>query len=459
MPDLKKKDGSMTQKIVLIGAGSQQFGFDTMGDIFQSEVLPGSCIVLHDINPEALEKVRQVGQRFVADNNLDFAIEATIDRKEALKGASFVISSIEVGNRIALWDQDWRIPQQFGFKQVTGENGGPGGLFHALRVTPPILEICGDIMDICPEAAVFNYSNPMSRICTTVHRKYPELKLVGLCHEIASIPQHLPNILGVPMDNIHFRAGGLNHFSVLLEVRYKDSGKDAYPDVLAKAPSYFEDMPSLKAVIDQLKAADAGPTPGSDPVFRENCAGWSERWMFKKFLDIYGLMPITTDSHLGEYPAWAHDAVDHQGVLEFCQIYRQYILEKAPEIELKLHERVIPIIEGILTGSGYEEAAVNVPNQGAIENLPDWIVVEVPATVDGNGVHGVSPGTLPRGYAGLLYNQVAIHDMTAEAVLSGSRDVVLQALLVDPMVDKAAAAEKLLDAMLEIQKPYLSYIQ
>lgn len=448
----------MAETIVLIGAGSMQFGFDTLGDLFQSDILPGSRIVLHDIDKDALASVQKVGKQFIRDNNLNFILEATVDRKMALKDAAFIISSIEVGNRIELWDQDWRIPQQFGFKQVTGENGGPGGLFHALRVTPPILEICADIMDICPDATVFNYSNPMSRICTTVHRKYPDLTFVGLCHEIASIPQHLPNILEVPMDNIHFRAGGLNHFSALLEVRYKDSGKDAYPDIREKAPSYFQDMPSLKEVVDQLKEADEGPTPGSDPVFRENYTGWSERWMFKKMLDVYGLMPITTDSHLGEYPAWAHDAVDHQGVLDFCNIYRQYILEKEPEIELQLHERVIPIIEGILTDSGYEETAVNLPNKGIIENLPDWLVVEVPATIDKQGIHGVPLGSLPKGYAGLLYNQVAIHDMTAEAVLSGSRDVVLQALLVDPIVDKADAAEKLLDTMLEVQKPYLSYI-
>ena len=101
----------MTETIVLIGAGSLQFGFDTMGDIFQSDVLPGSRIVLHDINAQALKKVQQAGEQFVKDNKLDFAIDATIDRKKALKGASFVISSIEVGNRIELWDQDWRIPQ------------------------------------------------------------------------------------------------------------------------------------------------------------------------------------------------------------------------------------------------------------------------------------------------------------------------------------------------------------
>jgi len=449
----------MSNTIVLIGAGSLQFGFDTMGDIFQSKILPDSRIVLHDINADALKKVQQVGEQFIRENNLPYTIVATTDRKTALQEASFVIISIEVGNRIELWDQDWRIPQQFGFRQVTGENGGPGGLFHALRVTPPILEICEDICTICPEAVVFNYSNPMSRICTTVHRKYPELKFVGLCHEISSIPQHLPGILGVPMENIFFRAGGLNHFSALLDVRYVDSGKDAYPDIRKKAPKYFEDLPSLKEVIDQLKAEDTGPTPGSDPVFRENATGWSERWMFKKILDTYGLMPITTDSHLGEYPAWAHDAVDHKGVLDFCNIYRQYVLEKKPEIELKLHERVVPIIEGILNDSGYEESAVNLPNKGFIENLPDWIVVEVPATVDQQGVHGVSLGVLPKGYAGLLYNQVAIHDMTAEAVLSGSRNIVLQALLVDPIVDKADAAEVLLDTMLEVQKQYLSYIQ
>ena len=95
-----------------------------------------------------------------------------------------------------------------------------------------------------------------------------------------------------------------------------------------KAPPYFEDMPSLRDVIGQLKAADAGPTPGSDPVFRENVAGWPERWMLKKILETYGLMPITTDSHSGEYPAWAHDAVDHKGVLDVCDIYRQYVPEK-----------------------------------------------------------------------------------------------------------------------------------
>ena len=170
-------------KIVLIGAGSAQFGYSTMGDIAQSEILVGrkAHIVLHDINPQTLEKVTKTGLEFIERENLPFTLSATTSRPEALAGADFCIISIEVGDRFKLWEQDWRIPQQYGIRQVYGENGGPGGLFHSLRIIPPILEICEDITKICPEAFVFNFSNPMSRICTTVHRKLPELKF-GIFH-------------------------------------------------------------------------------------------------------------------------------------------------------------------------------------------------------------------------------------------------------------------------------------
>jgi len=132
---------------------------------------------------------------------------------------------------------------------------------------------------------------------------------------------------------------------------------------------------------------------------------------------------------------------------------------KEPQIELQLTERVIPIVEGILTDSGYEEEAVNLPNNGLIADLPDWIAVEVPAIVDQDGVHGVPLPDYPKAFLGLLHNQVAVHDMTAEAVLRGSRAAVLQALWVDPIVDKCAAVEEMLDTMLELQKGWLGYIK
>lgn len=445
-------------RIVLIGAGSLQFGLGTMGDIFQSEVLAGSEVVLHDINPTALSRVEAAGQAFLAEHNLPFTLSATLERPVALQGADFIIISIEVGDRFALWEQDWRIPQQYGIRQVYGENGGPGGLFHSLRITPPILAIVGDVMRICPEAVVFSYSNPMSRICTTVHRRYPQARFIGMCHEIASLQRHLPILADTPWENLDTRAGGLNHFSVLLEATYRDTGRDAYPDILAKAPAYFERLPSLGAMLKYAKETGATSEDQAADAPADAHEAWPERRLFRAILEDFGLLPITTDSHLGEYVQWAWDAVDHKGILDFYTFYKGFLAHREPRIELKLTERVIPIIEGILTDAGYEEGAVNLPNAGLIPDLPDWLVVEVPGIVGAYGVRGVHLPDYPRGFLGLLQNQVAVHDMTAEAILSGSRAAVVQALLVDPVVDVYAPVRDLVATMLEAQADYLGYI-
>lgn len=447
----------MQTRIVLIGAGSAQFGYGTMGDVFQSKVLEGSHVVLLDINPDTLAVVEATGKKFIADNNLPFTLSATTDREEALQGADFIVISIEIGPRFDLWEQDWHIPQQYGIRQVYGENGGPGGLFHSLRIIPPILEICEDVTRICPDATIFNFSNPMSRICTTVTRKYPDLKFIGMCHEIASLKMFLPFILGIPYEELETRAAGLNHFSVLLEAKYKETGEDAYPDIMEKAPSFFEKIPVFSEMMKMYKETGIMPTRMEDFADLPTEA-WPERDLFKVILEKFGLFPITTDSHFGEYIQWAHDAVDHHGILEFYYSYKGYLAHAEAKIEKTLSERIIPIIEGILTDSGYEEAAVNIRNNGCIANLPDWIVVEVPALVDKDGVHGVKMGELPKGFAGLLQNQVAVHDMTAEAVLTGSKEAVLQALLVDPIVDVYKPVEEMLDTMLELQAKHLGYI-
>lgn len=448
----------MASRIVLIGAGSAQFGFDMLGDVFQSAILEGSHVVLHDINGAALERVHKAGEAFVREHGLSVTLSATTSRADALAGADFCVIAIEVGNRFALWEQDRTLPQQFGFRQVFGENGGPGGLFHSLRVIPPILEICQDIQRICPDAWVFNYSNPMSRICTTVHRKFPELKFVGVCHEIASLFQHLPLLLDTPLSNLAFRAGGLNHFSVLVEASYRDSGKDAYPDVLARAPGYFEHLPDLGSLMKTLFEQQAGSTPGSEPALRDGAHPWAERGVFRVLLERFQCLPITTDSHIGEYMQWAHDVADHKAILDFYVFYKKWTLRSDPGIKKTRAERLVKVIEGLLTGERYEEAALNLPNRGFVPQLPEFMVVEVPAWVDASGVHGIALPSMPKGFAGLLSNQVAVHDLTAEAVLQESKDLVLQALLVDPVVDKVDAAEKLIETMISLQPEYLGYL-
>ena len=449
----------MSMRIVLIGAGSAQFGFDMLGDVFQSAVLAGSHVVLHDIDPTALERVHRAGQRYALEHGVDVTLSATTGRAEALAGADVCVIAIEVGDRFALWEQDRAIPQQYGFRQVFGENGGPGGLFHALRITPPILEICGDISRICPDAWVFNYSNPMSRICTTVARAFPELKFVGLCHEIASLYQHLPVLLDTPISNLAFRAGGLNHFSVLVEASYRDTGRDAYPDVLERAPAYFEKLPDLGSIMKRLLAHEAGSASEDLGMPDDEGHPWAERGVFRVLLEKFHVLPITTDSHIGEYLQWAHDVADHQGILDFYTYYKRWTLRGDPAIKPTRSERLVKIVEGLVTDEGYEEAAVNLPNRGFVPGLPEFLVVEVPARVDGKGVHGIRLGAMPKPFLGLLANQVAVHDLTAEAILTGSKEAVLHALLVDPVVDEVAAAEHLIETMTSLQSDHLGYLR
>jgi alpha-galactosidase len=445
----------MNNTIVLIGAGSAMFGLGTLGDIFRSRALHGSTIVLHDINPTALRRVEEIARRAIQERDLPFTLSATTSRPEALQNATFCIISIEVGDRFELWEQDWQIPLQYGIRQVYGENGGPGGLFHSLRIIPPILDICADIQAICPDAYVINYSNPMSRICLAIKRKFPALKLVGLCHEVASLTHHLPRLLDTPLSNLTFQAGGLNHFSVLLEISYNDTGQDAYPDVRAKAPAYFASARSVTERLAELMGG--GPVPPSERQ-------WPDRGLFKEILERFGYLPITDDSHFGEYVHWACEVADHQGILDFYRWYKGWSQEKVSETVIEGTEEeegwsAVTIMQGILTDSHHHELAVNISNDGLIDNLPQDLVVEVPAVVDRHGVHGVELGALPKGIAGLMRNQVATMDLTVEAVLTGSREIALQALLVDPVVCSISAAEQTLDTILRLQQPYLGYLR
>jgi alpha-galactosidase len=451
-------------KIVLIGAGSAQFGFGTLGDIFQSPALAGSEIALVDINGESLELVRKTAADFALAKGLPFSVTATTERAKALAGADFVLVSIEVGSRFELWDMDWTIPLQYGIRQVYGENGGPGGLFHALRIIPPILGICADVERLCPKATVFCYSNPMTAIVTTVKRRFPELRFVGLCHEIASLERYLPAILGAPIDKLRLRAAGLNHFSVLLEASYLDSGRDAYPDIMAKAPAFFEREPGYSDILEYSRRT--GKIPGTEGASQrraidrsESARPWSDRRLFKEIMDRFGLLPITTDSHVGEYIPWAYDVADHRGILDFYAFYRESLARAKAEIKLERKERVVPIMEGMIGDSGYEEGAVNILNDGLIPDLPSFVAVEVPAVVGSGGLVGHRFASYPKAFGALLRNYTGVYDLTAEAALKGSRDLAIQALLVNPVVGQCSRLGELVDLMIDRQREWLGYLK
>ncbi len=455
----------MNKKIVLVGAGSAQFGLGMLGDIFASEKLRGSEITLLDINEKALNHVKEETDAFLENHKLNYTINATTNRKEAFKGADFIIISIEVGDRFTLWDQDWKIPQQYGIHQVYGENGGPGGLFHALRIVPPILEICRDAMDICPDAWIFNFSNPMTSITTTVHRAFPGIHFVGMCHEIASLERYLPSILNKPFEEMELYAAGLNHFSCLLEARDKKTGKDLYPEILEKAPGFFSKEPGFSDMLDYYRKTGKvihteGSTSRMDLGIENSAYYWADRRLFKFIMENYNLMPITGDSHFGEYLSWAWDVADHRGIVDFYDFYKKMLsVEAKPEIQLEVHERFVPIAEGMIDDSAYIEPAVNVPNNGLIADLPDWVAVEVPGIITKEGVKGRKMENLPKGYTALLRNYTGTYDLTAEAILKGSKDLAIQALLANPVVDKAATLRDMLDRVISAQSPWLNYLK
>ena len=428
-------------KIVLIGAGSAQFGTDMLCDLFAArDELEGSTIVLVDINPVALEIMAQVARRLNEATGQPFLIEATTDRVEALPNAQFVIISIAV-KRNELWRLDFQIPLKHGVKHVLGENGGPGGLFHAMRNIPIILDICRDIERLCPDALVLNFTNPEGRICLAVTR-YTDLQFVGLCHGIGMAQHAIGQALGIPPDDIDPKAGGLNHFNWILELRHKSTGEDLYP--------------AFKRAI-----AKQGLEEAQIHNHRFDIK------LCRYLMETFGYWPLPADDHVGEYLSYAweycgldgynFEGADQRAEANWERLRRwaegQHSLNEL--LERRSGERAAPIISGVLGNTHQYELAVNVPNDGFIPNLPDWAVVEVPATVDASGVHGVHVGALPEPIAAMCRTQIAVIDRLVEAGVHGDRSSALQALLLDPVMNGISQAEAILDEMLEVHKDYL----
>jgi alpha-galactosidase len=427
-------------KIVLIGAGSVSFGTRTLRDLFATrEELRGSTIVLVDINAEALRLMRTVAERLNESLDMPFVIEATTDRREALPGAQFVIISVAV-KRNELWRLDFQIPLKHGVKQVLGENGGPGGLFHAMRNIPIILDICRDIERLCPNALVLNFTNPEGRLCLAANR-YTDLQVVGLCHGIGMAQVAIGQTLGLPADEIDPKAGGLNHFNWILDLRRKSTGEDLYPAF-------------------KRAAAEQNLEEVNDNGYRFGVK------LCRYLMDLFGYWPLPSDDHCGEYLAYAWEYCGLEGynfdgadrwAVENQRRLRHWSTGEAPLDELlePSGERAVAIIAGVLGNTHHYELAVNVPNTGFIDNLPDWVIVETPATVDASGVHGVKLGPLPEPIAAMCLTQASIIDRVVEAGVHGDRNAALEALLLDPVINSISQAEAILKEMLEVHKDYL----
>ncbi len=442
-----------TVRIVLAGAGSRSFGPATVRDVLLSQPLTerGVHLVLLDRAAEKLPEMEQYARHVAERLGVQAKVEATTDLRHALDGAHFVVCAIEV-QRFLYWSQDFHIPRKYGFRQVFGENGGPGSLFHALRNMGPILEIARTMEALCPEAWLINYSNPEHKLCEAVSR-LTSIRVVGLCHGFWMGLAQIARILGIPAEEIEATACGLNHFTWFQKIRHRRTGEDLYP------------------LLRQ----------------REREGDWLAEWheiglgriLFRRF----GLYPSPAANHYGEYIRWADEFVCSQlqffydpadghpwqtgHVPEFVYsltgdpTHRPWKPEPSPlppldEAPLQPSgELAAPIMESIACGIRHELPAVNVPNHGAIPNLPDETVVEVPAVSDADGIHPLPMEPLPEAIAAMLRLQASIHQLLVEAFAERSKEKLLQAVLLEPTVDSYRNAVQMVDEMLELQRDVL----
>lgn len=418
-----------TTKIVFIGAGSVSFGLSMFRDLFCSKELPGSTLCLVDTNPESLQRMTSLAKVMSQQSGLGLKIEATQDRRAALDGAGFVINSTAI-DRNRLWKLDFEVPKKYGIRHTLGENGGPGGVFFTLRTLPLVMDIIHDMEELCPTAFFINFSNPESRIILAVG-KYSRIRCIGLCHGIFMSQHDMAQIMGLPEEQVDLWAAGLNHFQWVLELRDRQTGEDLYPRFKTMEKDF-------------------------DPTFLP---------LSRKLFRAFGKYPTCSDDHLGEYLPYGYEAGEVGYNFAGDERWRKELAAAIDVVNAggpvpqdwftPSGERGARVISGILHNKKEPIESGVVYNQGAIPNLPPDLAVEVPVTVDAAGIHPVSLGPLPDGIARLLYMQASVQQLAVEAAMRASRELALQALLIDPVINSASAAEKILDELWLVNKPYI----
>ncbi len=426
-------------KIVLIGAGSGSFGRGQIADILQADDLRGRGVTLAlvDTNEAALDRMARVAERIKGHSGTDIAIESTTDRCAALVGADFVTLAVTV-KRYELWEQDYRVPMSYGFAHVLGECGGPGALFHALRSFELVIPVCRDIERLCPDALLLNFTNPEARVLHAITH-LTSVRAAGLCHGVFTAIEKLSQLLGRPADELDIVSAGMNHFYCVLKCVDRASGEDLLGRAIELAAAQSDD---------------------------------AHLQLFQHFARIFDVFIFPSDDHIGEYVSYGSEFHGRQWPygLESRKVSRvdepegDYIAEYAagdrpaddPHVLRPSGESAAGVICDVILDHGDLHPAVNVLNaDGYIANLPRGAVVEVPGRADAAGLHPLHVGDVPETMAAIMRPQFTIHDLLTEAYRTHSRKLLLQALLLDPLVDSITRAEKMLDEMLTLQSDFL----
>ncbi|HYQ64633.1 alpha-glucosidase/alpha-galactosidase [Actinophytocola sp.] len=414
-------------KITFVGAGSVVFTQGLLADLFAFPELGGVHIALHDIDEERLSTAEAAARYIAGELGASPRLTAHLDRREALAGADFVINIVQVGMAEAT-RTDFDVPASFGVRQTIADTLGVGGIFRALRTFPLLRALGADIAEVCPDAWLLNYTNPMAMNVQYLTEATGLTRVVGLCHSVYWTMRGLAELVDVPFEEVTYRAAGVNHQAWVLE--FLRDGENLYP--------------RLDALIE------------ADPELRRRVR-----------VDMYrrlGYYPTETSEHSSEYVPWylGHESeisrlrvpvgnyleIVDENIAAYEQT-RAALASGAPlEVEGTM-EYAPQIIHSMVTGTP-RVIYGNVPNRGLIANLPSRGVVEVPCVVDASGVQPTRVGELPPQLAALNRNYLSMNDLVVRAAVEDEPRHIRHAAMADPATAAALTVERiweLCDAM------------
>ncbi len=396
--------------ITFLGAGSVVFTRELLGDILGFPELGGVTVVLHDIDAERLRTAEAIARATAETLGVKPVIRTEADRRAALQGADYVINSIQVGMH-ASTVTDIEVPAAHGLRQTIGDTIGIGGIFRGLRTFPVLAGIARDMLEICPDAWLLNYTNPMAMNVAYLAAVAPRLKVVGLCHSVYWTVRGLCEVIDVPFDEVSYWSAGVNHQAWVL--RWERDGQSLYP------------------LLDARIAAD--------PDLRRRVR-----------VDMYrrlGYYPTETSEHSSEYVPWYlhHDAevarlripvgdyvrISEENLAEYATTRDALLAGEPLTIDRDSTEYAPQVIHSLVTGTK-RTIFGNVANAGLITNLPAEYAVEVPCALDELGVHPIAVGALPLQCAALNRSFVSVGELTVRAAVDGDPRLVRAAAMVDP---------------------------
>ena len=431
-------------KITFMGAGSTVFAKNVLGDVLLTPAISDCDIALYDIDGDRLEEsfvvIDAINKKY---NGGKARIEKYLgveNRKDALRGANFVVNAIQVGLYDPCTIIDFEIPKKYGLRQTIADTLGIGGIFRGLRTIKVLRDFAADMEEVCPDAWFLNYTNPMA-IVTGYMQRYTKIKTVGLCHSVQVCTKHLTDNLGMTDVKIGSELiAGINHMAWLLELK-DENGVDLYPEVkrLAKEKNATEKHGDMVR-FDYIDKLGYYCTESS-----EHNAEYNNFYIKSKYPELIEKFNIPLD----EYPRRCVDQIAK------WQKQKEELLNGGDVEHERSKEYASRIIEAIVTNTPYKIGG-NVINTGLIDNLPADACVEVPCMIDGNGIHPTHVGRLPVQCAAMNMTNVNVQLLTIEAAVTGKKEHIYQAAMLEPHTSSELSIDDIIKMCDELYEAHTS---